>query len=159
MCLKRSPPWRSFVWYHEVMKIYFACSIRGGRNDADTYAALASYIKFRATLLTEIFADGKLTPQGMNKLSADIWATDTAWVKESDAVIAEVTNPSLGVGYEIAKAEEWHKPVLTLFRDDGSRKLSAMIDGSPNTKTVYYTTVDEARLAIDDFISKIEYSL
>lgn len=138
------------------MKIYFACSIRGGRNDADMYAQLAEHIKSRSTLLTEIFADGKLTSQGMNKPSADIWTIDVAWVKESDAIIAEVTNPSLGVGYEIAKAEEWSKPVLALFRDDGSRKLSAMIDGSPNTKTVYYTTLAEARSAIDNFVQNLE---
>jgi 2'-deoxynucleoside 5'-phosphate N-hydrolase len=138
------------------MKIYFACSIRGGRNDADTYAQLAEHIKSRATLLTEIFADGKLTSQGMNKPSTDIWSIDIAWVKESDAIIAEVTSPSLGVGYEIAKAEEWGKPVLALFRDDSSRKLSAMIDGSPNTKTVYYTTLAEAQTAIDDFIQSLE---
>ena len=43
------------------MKIYFACSIRGGRDDAELYAELVSYIKTRATLLTEIFADNKLT--------------------------------------------------------------------------------------------------
>ncbi len=134
------------------MKIYLACSIRGGRNDADIYAQLAAHIKTQATLLTEIFADGKLTPQGMNKPSADIWATDIAWLKESDAVIAEVTNPSLGVGYELAKAEEWNKPVLALFRNDGDRKLSAMIDGSPHIKTAYYTAVPEAQAAIDNFI-------
>lgn len=137
------------------MKIYFACSIRGGRDDADTYAELASHIKTKAVLLTEIFADGKLTSSGMNKPNTDIWSTDIAWVKESDAIIAEVTNPSLGVGYEIAKAEEWGKPVLALFRNDGDRKLSAMIAGSPNTKTAYYTTLAEAQSAIDEFISEL----
>lgn len=137
------------------MKIYFACSIRGGRDDADTYAELANHIKSRATLLTEIFADGKLTASGMNKPNTDIWTTDIAWVKESDAIIAEVTNPSLGVGYEIAKAEEWGKPVLALFRDDGTRKLSAMIAGSPHTTTADYTTVTEAQQAIDDFIASV----
>lgn len=134
------------------IKIYFACSIRGGRDDAAVYAELAQYIKPKAILLTEIFVDNKLTPQGMNKPSSVIWEKDIAWVKEADAVIAEVTNPSLGVGYEIAKAEEWNKPVLALFRDDGSRKLSAMIDGSPATKTVYYATITEAKKAIDTFI-------
>ena len=135
------------------MKIYFACSIRGGRDDADTYAELAKHIKTKATLLTEIFADGKLTSQGMNKPNSDIWSTDIAWVKESDAIIAEVSNPSLGVGYEIAKAEEWGKPVLALFHEDGDRKLSAMIEGSPNTQTVYYATLSDAQAAIDTFIS------
>ena len=62
------------------MKIYFACSIRGGRDDAATYAELASYIKTKSTLLTEIFADGTLTPDGMNKPSGEIWATDISWI-------------------------------------------------------------------------------
>ncbi len=79
-------------------KIYFACSIRGGREDAATYASLVDYLKPRSELLSEIFADQKLTAEGMNKPSREIWIIDTSWVKESDAVIAEVTNPSLGVG-------------------------------------------------------------
>lgn len=137
------------------MKIYFACSIRGGREDAATYAEIAEYIKSKVTLLTEIFADNKLTSDGMNKPSSVIWETDIAWVKEADALIAEVTNPSLGVGYEIAKAEEWHKPTLALFHNNGSRKLSAMIDGSPHTNTVYYTDISEAKTAIDTFIQGI----
>jgi len=137
------------------MKIYFACSIRGGRGDADLYADLARYIKSRSILLTEKFVDSKLTSQGMNNPNADIWLTDIEWVKESDAIIAEVTNPSLGVGYEIAKAEEWNKPVLALFHSNGSHKLSAMIEGSPNTKTVYYTELAEALSAIDDFIKEL----
>ncbi len=136
-------------------KIYFACSIRGGRDDADTYAKLAEYIKSKATLLTEIFADNKLTAQGMNKPSKVIWKNDIEWIKESDAIIAEVSNPSLGVGYELAKAEEWAKPTLALYYDDGSRKLSAMIDGSPKTITVYYTSIKEAKMAIDVFIKDL----
>ncbi|MBC7581264.1 nucleoside 2-deoxyribosyltransferase [Aeromicrobium sp.] len=137
------------------MKIYFACSIRGGRNDVATYAELAKHIKSKATLLTEIFADDRLTSNGMNKPSSVIWKTDVAWIQESDAVIAEVTTPSLGVGYEIAKAEEWDKPVLALFHTYNIRKLSAMIDGSPNTKTVYYSSISEAKIAIDDFIKNL----
>ena len=138
------------------MKIYFACSIRAGRDDADIYRQLAEHIKCKAILLTEIFTDGKVTASGMTKPARDIWTTDTTWIRESNAVIAEVTNPSLGVGYEIAKAEEWKKPILALFRNDGKRRFSAMIEGSPNTTTVYYTTVSEAQSAIDDFIKGLK---
>ena len=136
-------------------KIYFACSIRAGRGDVDIYGQLVEIIKAKAILLTEIFADQKLTPAGTNKPSPEIWRIDTDWVKESDAIIAEVTNPSLGVGYEIAKAEEWGKPVLALFRDDGSRRLSAMIDGSPITKVVYYTEIDQTESAIHEFLENV----
>lgn len=138
------------------MKIYFACSIRGGRDDAETYALLVEYLRKRCELLTEIFADQKLTSQGMNKPSKEIWNIDTAWVKEADAIVAEVTNPSLGVGYEIAKAEEWGKPVLALYRQVENQKLSAMIDGSPDTQTQYYTQIEEAYSAIDGFLDLLK---
>ena len=136
-------------------KIYFACSIRGGREDATFYGELVDHLKTRCVLLTEIFADQKLTHQGMNKPSSDIWRIDTDWIREADAVIAEVTNPSLGVGYEIAKAEEWGKPVLALFRTDGDRKLSAMIEGSPTVKIIYYTDIAAVKGDIDYFLSSL----
>lgn len=136
-------------------KIYFACSIRGGRDDADTYALLVEHIKTKAIVLSEIFADGKLTASGMNLPSSEIWTKDIAWVKQADAIIAEVTNPSLGVGYEIAKAEEWDKPVLALFRDDGTHKLSAMIGGAPGVTNQSYTSLDEAYRAIDEFLKDL----
>jgi nucleoside 2-deoxyribosyltransferase len=136
-------------------EIYFACSIRGGRDDADLYESLVRHIKEQAIVLSEIFADGKLTASGSPGKSSNIYAKDLAWVRQADAVIAEVTNPSLGVGYEIAKAEEWGKPVLALFRDDGTRKLSAMIDGSPATQTIYYRQLEEAFIAINGFINSL----
>jgi len=134
------------------IEIYFACSIRGGRDDAKTYARLVGHAKKRATVLTEIFADNKLTSAGMNLPDEDIWQTDIGWVRRADAVIAEVTNPSLGVGYEIAKAEEWRKPVLVLFREVGGQRLSAMIGGSPNVEICRYQEVEDAFIAIDEFI-------
>jgi len=137
-------------------KVYFACSIRGGRNDADVYAELVKHIKKDAVVLSEIFAGGKLTSAGMNKPSQDIWRTDTDWIKETDAIIAEVTNPSLGVGYEIALAETLNKPILALFRNDKNKKLSAMIDGSPKTKVVNYKNLKEAKKAITQFMVKLK---
>lgn len=136
--------------------IYFACSIRGGRDDTETYGELVTHINTRAVVLSEIFADKKLTPLGSPGLSADIYAKDISWVQQADAIIAEVTNPSLGVGYEIAKAEEWGKPVLALFRETGERKLSAMIDGSPRLLVVRYVDINEAKLAIDRFIKSLK---
>jgi len=134
-------------------KVYFACSIRGGRDDAELYAELVQIIKEHAEVLTEIFADKKLTPQGMNKPAWEIWETDLAWVQQADAVIAEVTNPSLGVGYEIAKAEEWGKPVLALYRPRPERKLSAMVLGSPRVTNHEYRTTAEASDIIAAFLA------
>jgi hypothetical protein len=130
-------------------KIYFACSIRGGRDHAESYAELVTTIKQHAEILTEIFADQKLTSAGMNKPSNDIWTT------AADGIIAEVTNPSLGVGYEIAKAEDMQKPILCLYRPKEGRKLSAMIDGNPYLSVISYTNSDQAEAAIKAFIASL----
>lgn len=135
-------------------KVYFACSIRGGRDDADIYAQLVGYIKTRAIVLSEIFADGKLTASGSTGSSQEIYNKDISWVKEADVIIAEVTNPSLGVGYEIAFAESLRKPILALFRNDGTRKLSAMISGAPGVTNQIYNSLEEAFAIIDDFLPK-----
>lgn len=136
-------------------KVYFACSIRGGRDDAAYYANLVTLIKKYAEVLTEIFADKSLTAAGMNKPSGDIWSNDIRWIGQADAVIAEVTNPSLGVGYEIAAAEKMGKPILCLFRAGEGRKLSAMIDGSPGATIIEYSSIETAEHAIASFLKNL----
>lgn len=139
-----------------MIKVYFACSIRGGRDDARIYAKLVEAISANATVLTEIFADQKLTSEGMNKPSEEIWKIDLDWVRQANVLIAEVSTPSLGVGYEIAKAEEWGKPILCLYRPQEGRKLSAMIAGSPSVTIFEYHEVKTAEQAIATFISNLE---
>jgi len=139
-----------------VKKIYFACSIRGGRNDATVYKKLVEIINQHAKVLTEIFADKKLTAAGMKEPAGDIWSNDIKWIEQADAIIAEVTNPSLGVGYEIAKAEKTGKPILCLFRPEGERKLSAMIQGSPSATVVEYRQLKTAAHAIQTFLEDLK---
>lgn len=137
-------------------EVYFGYSIRGGRDDAQIYKQLIDYTKTQAVVLSEIFADGTLTPAGSSGSSQEIHARDMAWLTRADGLIMEVTTPSLGVGYEIGRAEDMGKPILALFRDTGECKLSAMIDGSDRTQVIYYTDIDEACVAINGFICSLE---
>ena len=54
------------------------------------------------------------------------------WLITSNIIIAEVTNPSLGVGYEIGRAIEFKKKIVCLYKTQSEKKLSAMIVGSKN---------------------------
>ncbi|KAK1791465.1 hypothetical protein P4O66_013484 [Electrophorus voltai] len=45
-------------------------------------------------------------------------------------IVAEVTQPSLGVGYELGRAVAMDKRILCLFRTSSERVLSAMIRGA-----------------------------
>lgn len=58
-----------------------------------------------------------------NLNDAEILERDMQWLSQAHVVIAEVTQPSLGVGFEIARAITLNKPVLCLFRpSSGQRK-------------------------------------
>lgn len=137
------------------MKIYFAASIRGGRDDVLIYKELINHLKSIGTVLTEHISDKKLSYNGEKNITDNyIHDRDINWLKESDVLIAEVTTASLGVGYEIrAAAYEYNKPVLCLKQKNGKR-LSAMINGSNKINVYEYANIDEAKAFINTFISQ-----
>ena len=139
------------------MRVYFAGSIRGGRQDAPLYSELILFIKRYAEVLTEHVGDRSLTrDQGESYSASYIHARDLDWLKSSDRMIAEVSTPSLGVGYEIAMAIHHHKKVLCLYNPKSGKKLSAMIAGSPDVTVAAYTGIEEAREAIRTFLEMEE---
>ena len=134
-------------------KLYFAGSIRGGRDDAQLYTDLISYIKTKnAIVLTEHIGDNNLLKNEKNLTDKEIYLIDIAWMKESDLIIAECTRPSLGVGYELAFAEKLQKPVNVLYRNKECH-LSAMISGDEYFKVFSYETKEEAFKIIDQILN------
>lgn len=133
------------------MKIYFAASIRGGREDADIYSGLISHLKSHGKVLTEHVGDASLDKDGEVHLTDEqIYKRDMDWLKECDVLVAEVSTPSLGVGYEIREAEGLSKRILCLYRPQEGKKLSAMISGSEITVR-NYSSLGEATKIIDSF--------
>lgn len=135
------------------MKIYFAGSIRGGRDDQKTYLDLINYLSKFGQVLSEHIGDAKLTATGEDD-PADEWIfhRDMAWVKEADVIIAEVSTPSLGVGYEIGQAQSLGKPILCLCHPQPDRRLSAMVSGNPDLQIANYHDLNEAKKEIRRFL-------
>jgi len=137
------------------MKIYFAGSIKGGREDVELYADIINHLKTKGEVLTEHIANPKITSLGeVDKTPKFIHDRDQAWLEESDVVVAEVTRKSLGVGYELGRAAALEKKILCLFRDD-EIKLSNMIKGIPGVRVEYYKTLNDAKNFIDAYFSKL----
>ena len=130
------------------MKVYFAGSIRGGRADAALYNRIIGYIKKNAIVLTEHVGNLDLqennTPEG-------IYSQDIAWLKEADLVIAECTNPSLGVGYELAFGEKLGKP-CHIFYDKNRTVLSAMLSGDGYFAVHPYEKEKDIYSVLDDIL-------
>ena len=124
------------------MKIYFAASIRGGRDYARDYKKIISQLSIYGQVLTEHIGENNLQNSGENISENTIFERDTKWLRESDIIVAEVTQPSLGVGYEIALGESLGKRIVCLFKQQ-SGNLSAMITGNRKLEVLEYTSVEE----------------
>ena len=131
------------------MTIYFAGSIRGGRDDRELYAAIIELLRKYGEVVTEHVGDANINLGGENAPDTEIHDRDIAWLRSADVLIAEVTAPSLGVGYEIGRAVEWGKRIICVFRPTAGRKLSGMISGSPGVELHQYSSVDELRPIFD----------
>ena len=140
----------------QYMKIYFAGSIRAGRDDAAIYETMITWLRSYGEVLTEHVGNAALSAAGDDGPdNRYIHDRDMAWLTSCDLVVAEVTTPSLGVGYELGWATALAKPVLCLHRTITGRSLSAMIAGSPGIKISAYSSMDEAKRIMEEFIEKI----
>ena len=138
------------------MKIYFAGAIRGGREDAQLYEKLIAYLKEKGQVLTEHIGSTDLGWKGeTTSKDEEIYKRDIKWLQSADIVVAEVSTPSLGVGYELGIAEKLNIPVLCMYRPDTGNRLSAMISGNAIFTCREYTVFIEAQKWIDDFIQSL----
>lgn len=140
------------------LKIYFACSIRGG-GDTSSYQAIVEAIKSTGAIcLSEVFVNDAIHLGGSPLPEKDIYQRDISWIQECDALIAEVTNPSLGVGYELAYAESLQKPVFTLYNIGSGSRLSAMIGGNAYFENGSYQSADDIPPLITSFIATLPHA-
>lgn len=139
------------------MKIYFACSITGGRDDELVYQAIVEVL----------LAGGHQVPTahlahpGVKDLEAvvdpeKVYTRDINWINTSDSLIAEVSTPSHGVGYEISYALVREIPVLCCYRE--GKRVSKMLTGNTNPflRVDHYGSSAEAVELVTDFIASID---
>jgi nucleoside 2-deoxyribosyltransferase len=104
---------------------------------------------------TAHLADSGVVDLEMRVSANEVYARDVAWIATAEALIAEVSVPSHGVGYEIAYALRAGKRVLCLAQNQ--RKVSKMITGNPDPNLTFraYADASEAIQAARDFIHSL----
>jgi len=139
------------------MNIYFACSITGGREFEPVYQDLTK----------ALLADGHDVPTAhlaaSNVVSLEavvdpheVYERDVNWIRAARAVVAEVSVPSHGVGYEIGFALDAGKPVLCLLQE--GRKVSKMISGNshPHLQLKAYRDSAQAVELMQKFLAELK---
>ncbi len=134
------------------MKIYFTGAITGNSESKENFFRFMEYLKKYGEVVDEVAGwngeDFSLTPKAVHD-------RDFKWLEEADVLIAEVTNKSLGVGYEIGRAVELNKKILCLYCPEEGKKVSPIITGCGNLTLKQYNNLEEAFCLIDDFFKTI----
>jgi 2'-deoxynucleoside 5'-phosphate N-hydrolase len=141
------------------MNIYFSCSITGGRNDQKTYRELVDFlISSGYRVLTARLADPDINLLDGTLSAESVYQRDLEWIRNCDAMVAEVSTPSHGVGYEIALALAMKKPVLCCYQR--GRKISKMILGNPDQMLSVrdYINLENALEIVGGFLRSITQS-
>ncbi|KAF6021918.1 DNPH1 [Bugula neritina] len=131
--------------------------MRAGRGDADLYNKIMQKIdSCGAEVLTEFvgWSASKMADQNKHRglqNDKDIHDQDVRLLQQADAIIAEVTQPSLGVGYELGRAQAMGKKILCLYRPQPEKQLSAMVRGAEDGDK--FVVKDYAVNEIDDIIT------
>ena len=138
------------------MKIYLSASIRGGRELQANYATIYDYLQNNGhEVLTQHVASPNVIEIENSMTETEIYTQDIEWLQMCDILIAEISIPSLGVGYEISYALNLHKPVLAVYEEN--RIISAMLLGntSPNLTIHSYNSLPKLLFRISNFINGV----
>ena len=135
-------------------KVYFAGSIRGGRQDAALYGEMIAYLEKKGCrVLTEHVGLESLQVEGERTMTEEeIFQRDMAWLMESELVVAECTTPSHGVGYELGRARDMGKEIH-IFYDLSRGRLSAMLAGDSAFILHPYTTRQEVLEGLERIVT------
>lgn len=127
------------------MNVYFACSITGGRDDQVVYKYIVdALLDDDHHVPTALLAAREVMQLEDIVDKVEVYQRDVGWIEACDLLVAEVSTPSHGVGYEIGYALGLGKPVLCLHRR--GVKVSKMISGNqdPKLDVLAYDTAGEA---------------
>ena len=109
------------------MIVYCAGAIKGDSSYRESYQEIINFVKQEGhTALSEVNPDFHSTfPLNIKQ----VFQRDIKWIEKSTLMIAEISGPSLGVGFEIAYALYMREiPVLAVY-DAEVENVSAMITG------------------------------
>ena len=135
------------------MKIYFAAAISAGREYAEVYREIVARLKeLGHEVLTEHVADPDVLRKEKNIAPREVYERDIRLLHKADLLLAEISKPSTGVGYEIAFALAHGKPVLAVYLK--GLRMTKMITGNPdaNLSVFAYESANQLLSALPELL-------
>ncbi len=139
------------------MNIYFACSITGGRQDEIIYQQIVTILQAEGHQVpTALLAGSDVMQLELVVDPKEVFDRDVGWIDGCDLLVAEVSTPSHGVGFEIGYALQQNKPVLCLHRK--GTPVSKMITGNydPSLTVLAYANEKEITTQLRTYLQSLE---
>ncbi len=141
------------------MVIYCAGAIKGDTRFQSNFKEIIQFISSQGhTPLSEMNENFKTS---IPLTERQIFKRDIKWLEQSNAVVAEISGASLGVGFEISYAlYELKIPVLALFSSKAER-VSAMITGCDSKRLTVkeYSDNPDMEEIVSSFLKKIQENI
>jgi nucleoside 2-deoxyribosyltransferase len=138
------------------MRIYLACTVRGDRSAVEAARRLAAGLRRRGhDILTGHLLDDDVDQLEGRLSSEAVFERDLEWLQACDALVAEASGSSYGVGFEVgyvaARAPVTGQKVFLLYDARRRSSVSRMISGNvnPNCRVLAYSSLED----IDAFVT------
>lgn len=125
------------------MKIYVSGSIYGGTQKIDTYKILIEELEKYGEVVDQQIADLNTIANEDYQNDEDIYKDLELKLMAADIVFAEVSVPSLGVGYELGFADKIGKKIVAVYDENYTKKVSTMIRGNKRIRLIPYKDIEE----------------
>jgi len=138
------------------MNIYLACTVRGDRGGVRAGRAICKRLQHHGheVLTTHLLADNVETAEAQ-LTERDVFRRDLGWLTACDALVAEASGSSYGVGFEVGyilgRAHESGQRVVLLYDAARRDKISRLITGNDDAAcaTFGYRSIEELTAFID----------
>ncbi len=137
------------------MKIYVSGSIYGGTEKIETYKCMIEELEKYGEVLDKQIADPNTIVNEAYQNDEDIYKDLEGKIIDADIIFAEVTIPSLGVGYEIGFADKLGKKIIAIYDEVYTPKVSTMIRGNKRIKLIPYKDIQEIFDNLEELLNKI----
>lgn len=134
------------------MKIYVSGSIYGGREKIETYKVIIEALEKYGEVYDKEIIDEDILEKEKFQSDEEIFKKLENYLKNIDIVFAEVTVPSLGVGYELGFADQLGKKIIAIYDMNVVSKVSTMIRGNKRIKLIGYHNISEIINKLDEIL-------
>jgi len=139
------------------MRIYLACTVRGDRTGALAARAIAERLQRHGhEVLTMHLLDDDVDAAESQLTEEEVYRRDIEWLSTCDALVAEASGSSYGVGFEVGyvlgRARHTGQQIVLLYNTERRHAISRLITGNCDVvccTTFGYSSIDALTAFID----------